>query len=490
MIDRQVKKDRPHLLLILVDQWRGDCLGCLKHPVIETPHLDALAAQGQTFTRAYSPCPSCIPARRSLMTGMTPHRAGMVGYVENKPWPYQHTLAGELKRAGYQTINVGKTHFYPRRLRLGFEELIETEDYFEWLERKLGAPHPRLSHGVPSNAWWARPHFLPEHQFEEFWLVSRAIERLEKRDPTRPFFLCLSLNGPHPPWCPPRTYFELFQKRAMPQPAVGDWAKTPLEGSEIPLDTGAWRGHVSDHVSQRTRAAYFAFVAFIDAQIGRFLHAMGPLADDCLIIFASDHGEMLGDQHLWRKTYAYDPSARIPLILRAPIDGRRTMLERQRVPLLMRHDLGIDGPHNQRIDLLVGLENIMPTLLEAAAAACPPTVLGRSLMPLLSGQKTAWRERYHLEHSPCYHPHNAHQTWLDTRYKYIWNPSNGEDHLFDLHTDPGELVDLARQAGARTLLQRKREELADHLKDRPEGISDGRRLIPNTVLPWCEVEPR
>ena len=86
--------DRPHMLLIVTDHWRGDCLSRLGHPAVETPHLDSLSARGTTFTRAYTPCPSCVAARRSLMTGMTPYSQGMVRYRDGQPWDYPHTLAG------------------------------------------------------------------------------------------------------------------------------------------------------------------------------------------------------------------------------------------------------------------------------------------------------------------------------------------------------------------------------------------------------------
>ena len=134
--------EKPHILLILTDHWRGDCLGRLGHPTAETPHLDSLAARGATFTRAYTPCPSCIAARRSLMTGMTPYSQGMVGYQDGEVWDYQHTLAGELTKAGYQTVNIGKTHFHPPRKHLGFEQLTISADYEEWLAQHVlgGAP--------------------------------------------------------------------------------------------------------------------------------------------------------------------------------------------------------------------------------------------------------------------------------------------------------------------------------------------------------------
>ena len=106
---------QPNIVLIITDHFRGDCLSRLGHPVAETPHLDSLSRHGAVFTHAYTPCPSCAPARRSLMTGLTPASQGMVGYQDFVPWDYNITMAGELTRAGYQTINIGKTHFYPRR---------------------------------------------------------------------------------------------------------------------------------------------------------------------------------------------------------------------------------------------------------------------------------------------------------------------------------------------------------------------------------------
>ncbi|MDA0338149.1 MAG: sulfatase-like hydrolase/transferase, partial [bacterium] len=213
---------RPNLLLILTDHWRGDSLGRLGHPVADTPHLDSLSAGGTTFSSAYTPCPSCIAARRSLMTGMTPYSQGMVGYQDGKPWDYDHTLAGTLRDAGYQTINVGKTHFHPARAHLGFEQLQTSADYCEWLEQQNGLSGvEKFAHGVPANSWIGRPNHLPEHQMEETWFVTRALDFLRHRDPTRPFFLCLSFNGPHPPWCPPQVYYDQFISRQLPAAEIG-----------------------------------------------------------------------------------------------------------------------------------------------------------------------------------------------------------------------------------------------------------------------------
>jgi arylsulfatase len=450
-----------NLVLILTDHWRGDCLGRLGHPVAETPHLDSLSRQGATFTRAYTPCPSCIAARRSLWSGMTPASQGVIGFQDGTPWDFQHTLAGELKQAGYQTICIGKTHFHPPRLHLGFEQLYLHEDYEQWLAERGGAFGPSHLHGVPRNSWIGRPHYLPEPLTKEVWCTSKALECIARRDPTRPYFLCLSFNGPHPPWCPPQVYYDMFINRPMPAPVVGQWAQRHGDEAQYPLDVNAWRGRLPEHVHQRARAAYFAYLAFLDAQIGRLMTHLKPALKDALVVMSSDHGEMLGDHHLWRKTYAYEPSARVPFILRPP--------DRWNVPA------------NRTIDQVVGWEDLMPTFLEAAGLSIPRTVEGRSVIPLLHGRAEGWREYYHGEHAPCYHPDNANQYLTDHRWKYIWNPSTGQEQLFDLPSDPAECHDLAGVKQHAQTLEHWRQRLVEHLRNRTEGLSNGRRLIPQPV---------
>ena len=463
--------DRPNLLLILTDHFRGDCLSRLGHPAAETPHLDSLSLRGATFTHAYTPCPSCIAARRSLMTGMTPYSHGMVGYQDGRPWEYAHTLAGELARAGYQTANVGKTHFHPPRLHLGFEQLTISEDYQEWLSRQPGIEVEKFAHGVPPNSWLGRPNHLPEHLLEETWFVGRSLEFLRKRDPTRPFFLCLSFNGPHPPWCPPQVYYDQFIDRDLPLPVVGDWAGRHAEKSGYPLDVNAWQGRIPDRLNQRARAAYFAYLAFLDAQIGRLIERMQRigLLDNSLVLFTSDHGEMLGDHHLWRKTYAYEASARVPFIACPPAS--------------LQVERNVEIPH------VVGWEDIMPTFLELAGVPIPSTIEGSSILPLLRGESDNWRPWYHSEHSPCYHPENANQFLTDGRWKYIWNPITGEEQLFHLEKDPQECRDLADDTDAIEVLEEWRSRMVKELEGREEGLSDGKKLIPGGVPVWRGADP-
>jgi len=462
--------ERPNIVLILTDHFRGDCLGRLGHPVAETPHLDSMSREGAVFTHGYTPCPSCIAARRSLMTGLSPYSQGMVGYKDGLPWHYEQTMAGELTRAGYQTINIGKTHFHPPRLHLGFEQLITSGEYGEWLAAHPDVDVEKFAHGVHGNSWMARPNHLPEHLMEETWFVSRARDFLRKRDPTRPFFLCLSFNGPHPPWCPPAVYYDQFIHRELPMPVVGQWAVRHAEEAGEPLDVNSWRGRVSDHLNHRARAAYFGYLAYLDAQVGRLMNILlrgGMRNTFCL--FTSDHGEMLGDHNLWRKTYAYEASARVPFLVRMPP--------------------AMEGERNRAIPQPVGWEDIMPTFLEVAGAPVPEAVEGRSLLPLLRGDTEGWREYYHGEHSPCYAPTNANQFLSDGMWKYVWNPITGEEQLFHIAEDPDECDDLVGVPAMASMLEMWRGRMVQELEGREEGLSDGQQLIPNPVPVWRGGDP-
>ena len=135
--------DRPNVVLIMVDQWRGDCLSIDGHPVVQTPYLDQLALEGARFARAYSATPTCIPARAALFTGLTQRSHGRVGYQDGVPWDYAITLAGEFTRHGYQTQAVGKMHVYPERSQMGFQNVILHDGYLHYARRR----RPRLRPG-------------------------------------------------------------------------------------------------------------------------------------------------------------------------------------------------------------------------------------------------------------------------------------------------------------------------------------------------------
>jgi arylsulfatase len=470
-------RERPNLLLIMVDQMRGDCLGIDGHPVISTPNLDQLAAEGVHFRRGYSECPSCVPARRTLMTGQAPDAQGMVGYRDGIEWDPPFTLAGELSHAGYQTEMIGKLHLWPRRKRYGFDRLqladsadrADHSDYAEWLrERGIDIAEPGMAHGVSANGWVGRPSHLPEDRSHTFWCVSQSIEFLRRRDPTVPFFLNVSFHSPHPPLTPPPFYYDRYMALDLPEPVIGDWA--PHVERRPGQDVNASRVHLDRQTMRRCRAAYYGLINHIDDQLGRLFNYLrvNRLLGNTLILFTSDHGEMLGDHNLFRKTFAYEGSARVPFLMRVPAS------------LGSRKGVVTNAP--------VGLQDVMPTLLDAAGVPIPDGVTGRSLLPFVregtpstsagGSPATAWREALHGEHAPCYEPQDGVHFLVGEREKYVWYSQTGQEHLFDLEADPDERHDLARTPDARARLASWRQRMIEQLRARPEGFVDGDRLVP------------
>ena len=470
----------PNILLIMTDQQRGDCMGLDPHspPCLQTPNLDWLARTGTHFHHGYSECPSCIPARRSLMTGTAPAANGAVGF-KSAPWQPPHTLAGELSKAGYQTEMIGKLHLTPHRKRYGFDHMQLADatrgadnDYVEWLRQYHGRNEvdPGMAHGISSNGWIGRPHHLPEEQMHTFWCVDRAMDFLRKRDPSAPFFLNLSFIDPHPPLTPPAPYYDRYIDRSLPDPFVGDWAPA-FDGAEKGLNPNGWEIRLNEHDMRCSRAAYYGMINFIDDQIGRLIQFTGGL-NNCLVIFTSDHGEMLGDHNLFRKTWPYEASARVPFFVRAPKNW--------------------DYPEEVVCQSSVGIQDIMPTILNAAGIDIPDTCTGKSLLPVMQGDADGVREFLHGEHAGCYARDHGNHFVTNGHGKYIWYSQTGQEHLFDLDEDPQEMHDLSREPDAETRMQPWRNRLSEFLKDRPEGFVDGTRLIPgqphDALLPDYDPE--
>ena len=460
---------RPNFAFIFPDQWRGDCLGSLGHPVVETPFLDEIAASGVTFTAAFSPSPSCIAARASLITGQTPSTTGRLGYRDRVPWRYEHTLMRCLRDAGYQTLLTGKTHFYPQRASLGFEEmrLYDTQkhepgyvsDYEAWLEIVADGQIRDTAKEISTNSWLACPWTMPERFHPNTWTMDASIDLLQRRDPTRPFFIQIGFHRPHPPLDPPQRYYERFEAIDLPPAPVGDWAS---RYDQPPETVNASSGHLPEKVLARTRRAYYAQLAHIDYQVGRLINWLqqNSLHDDTIIVFSSDHGELLGDHHLFRKTNPFEGSARIPLIIRVPGSG-------------------FTGTRQQPVSII----DFMPTFLDIAGVDIPGTVEGRSLLPLLQDSETPWRDFVHGEHAPGW------QYVTDGRQKYIWESTSGRQWFFDLVSDPQETANLIDISDHNEGISFWRRRLIDVLAQRPDdGLTDGEGLIAGARLPSVRPE--
>jgi arylsulfatase len=472
--------DRPNVILICVEQWRGDCLGIAGHPVVHTPYLDQMALGGARFRRAYTAVPSCIASRAALYTGLSQRTHGRVGYQDGVPWDYPVTLAGEFTRHGYQTQAIGKMHVYPERSQTGFQNVILhdgplhfswrhnrcleiVDDYLPWLRQQLGPDANDFEHGMNCNSTVARPWDKPEHVHPTNFVITQAIDFLRRRDPRKPFFLYLSFHRPHPPYDPPAWAFEQYLDAPMPDVPVGDWVEIFDEYAR-PSHPSTMVGEIPPHLLRRARAGYYGHMTHIDHQINRFLETLDSFEPDkeTYLCFVADHGELIGDHHLFRKYFPYEGSARVPLILKGPQSS------------------GIR--RGGACDQVVELRDVMPTLLDCAGLEIPDGVEGRSLLPLARGETPVWRDHIHGEHAILgQSPH-----WItDGHEKYVWLSGTGHEQLFDLDEDPQELHDLARDPSAADRVARWRQVLIEELTGREEGFTDGERLIPGRPVRPC-----
>jgi len=478
-VDDQHGENRPparNVVLICTDQWRGDCLSIDGHPVVRTPYLDALATGGARFTRAYSATPTCVPARMALLTGLSQTSHRRVGYADGIPFDVETTMAGEFSRSGYQTQAIGKMHYSPERGRVGFDDVLLHDgylrfsrhrerpvdfydDYLTWLRDQAGesAVSDYFDDGIDCNSNVARPWNRRESLHPTNWVVSEATRWLYRRDPSVPFFLYLSFHRPHPPYNPPAWAFEQYLSAPDHEPPIGDWEQV-LEPMRQDHRPDAAVAHYDQQTMNRARAGYYGNITHIDHQIERFRATLAEfgLLEDTIIVFTSDHGEMLGDHGMWRKGYGYEGSARVPLIVSGP---------------------GIS--HGTVIDEIVELRDIMPTLLAAAGLPAPVDLDGADLTSLLHADT-------HESLSPRSHLHGEHvltaqlsQHWIRSgRWKYLWFSHDGSEQLFDLAEDPQERTQLAHTAAATAesadALARCRTLLIEELTPRPEGfVADG-----------------
>jgi arylsulfatase A-like enzyme len=302
----------------------------------------------------------------------------------------------------------------------------------------------------------ARPWDKEEYLHPTNYVTSQAIDFLRRRDPRKPFFLFVSYHRPHPPYDPPGWAFDLYKDAQMPDPPVGDWIEvmSPYAQPERP---DCYVGQADPRALQRARAGYYGHMSHIDGQISRLLEVLAEYGqfDNSLICFTSDHGEMMGDHHMWRKAYPYEGSARVPLIVRGPAES------------------GIHA--GSIVDKPVELRDIMPTLLHAVGAAIPESVEGQSALPLMRGEAVPWRPYLHGEHTVL----GQSLQWVtDGAEKYIWFSGDGHEQLFDLENDPQELHDLAGEATQAERMAFWRERLVLELTGREEGFTDGKALIP------------
>ncbi|MCB1124434.1 MAG: sulfatase-like hydrolase/transferase, partial [Verrucomicrobiae bacterium] len=356
--------DAPNVLLICTDHWPASLMGCAGHPAIQTPTLDQIAANGIRFTNAYSECPVCIPARRTLMTGTTPRTHGDRVFQEQLPMPDLPTLAGTFGQAGYQTYAVGKLHVFPQRNRIGFDDVILDEegrqiygvvDDYELFLGDRGYAGRYFEHGMSNNEYSYRPWFFPEELHPTNWASNQMCRVIKRKDPERPAFWYLSYRHPHPPLIPLQTYIDLYRDMGIQidEPYHGNWTNPddPWFSLQVDKDRGAKFTAEQIHAA---RLAFYALCTHIDHQLRVVIGTLREegLLDNTIICFTSDHGDMLGNHGMWAKRLFYENSANVPMLLMGVKDDERV-------------------GHHRVENRVVGWQDIMPTLLDLAGVQIP-----------------------------------------------------------------------------------------------------------------------
>jgi choline-sulfatase len=424
----------PNILFVMADQLAASALPVYGHPVVQAPRLAGLAEHGVVFDSAYCNSPVCAPSRFSMLSGLMP--SAIEAYDNAAEFPASvPTVAHRLRLAGYCTVLAGKMHFVGPDQLHGFEERLTTDMYpadFGWTpdwehpERHQDYFHTMLS--VVEAGPCARSLQI-DFDDDVAFQAERKIYDLARDDDGRPFFLLVSFTHPHDPYTIGRHYWERYRSDEidLPRvPALPPDAQDP-HSRRIGRIIGLERYALTEERVRNARRAYYGAISYVDDKLGALLDALAAsgLAEDTIVIFASDHGDMLGERGLWYKMTFFEGAARVPLIVHAP---------------------GRFKPG--RVARNVSLLDLLPTFGDLAGAPAlegAEPLEGSSLLPLLEGREAAWPDRIFGEYlgegaaGPLVMIRQGH-------HKYVVGEAQ-PPQLFDLARDPLELDNLAGQAG-------------------------------------------
>lgn len=428
---------RPNILWICTDQQRWDTIHALGNEHIRTPNIDRLVTEGVAFTHAYCQSPICTPSRASFLTGMYPSSIHACGNG-NEHWAEAAPLVTKLlKDAGYDCGLAGKLHLAgaagrvePRPQDDGYRVFHWSHDpqdrypaehaYADWL-RQQGYDLAELNKDMTQ---------LPPYLHQTTWATDRAIEFLEA-ERVSPWLMSVNVFDPHAPFDPPQAYMAKMSSRPLPAPLFQESdlaAQQKLAGIDFQEAADPRTPEMA-----RTVAAYYAMIELIDDNIGRLVDALERTGQrqQTLIIFMSDHGEMLGDHGLLLKGCRfYEGLVRVPLIFSWPGTIAQGVVS----------------------EALVELTDVAPTLLELAAEPIRKRMQGRSLVPLLRNTAAAGAHRdfVRCEYYRALNPDAPGRRWQGSyatmlrtaRYKLVVYHGHTHGELFDLAADPHEFHNL------------------------------------------------
>ncbi|UCD28602.1 MAG: sulfatase-like hydrolase/transferase [Planctomycetota bacterium] len=434
---------QPNVVIILPDQLRWSALGCYGNPVIKSPNINRLADEGVRFTHAFSNFPVCSPARSTLLTG---RYARSNGVNQNQDPECQSgrsttthtTLAEALAAAGYKTALVGKWHLFPKPQALGFQQ-------------SLRANYP---HGYFKQKFTVNEKEVYYHQgYGPFYETEKAVEFIRlNRD--RPFFLYFS---PHPPHMPiadlPNKYKNMYQPDELPirpnaikdgKPAYNEeWFKIYMWEHRYLRNPDTYPEKLPEGMDLRDLTAlYYGQITAIDDCVGQVMKALkdNAIDADTIVVFTTDHGDLLGSHQLFNKNHHYIEACRIPMMVRYPRKLTPRVIDKQ----------------------VISLIDVMPTILELCGVSVPPSVQGLSMDAVLTSRQTVIGE------NAAYIETTSSDGIRTLRYMYAIERESGNELLFDVEADPYEMNNLIDRPTYKKILLAMREKVKSWQKQTTE----------------------
>lgn len=443
LVRAQTGKRPLNVLFLMCDQYRPDALSRFGDGNAITPVLDSLAASGVSFRQTYGTTPVCVASRNSILTGRYSHSTGVVSnaYRANRT---QISFAQVMRAKGYKTACFGKLHT-PGREDLDWDVLAQGKDK---PQGGLPAGSVVLPHGLSTDG--RIPIGAPDPYPETATLEWRATENtiaFMRENRERPWLVQCSFEKPHPPFQPPKRYWDMIDRSKL---AVPSYPEDDLEDAN-PRYWEGMKGRGMDRLSaEQVRdgmQGYYGNIAFSDQLFGKVLRAVDDLRlrENTLVVFTADHGEMLYDHRLWTKMVFFDPSVRVPLFMRLP---------------------GV-LPAGTETKALVEQIDIFPTLMDLLGFETPASVQGRSLAALGKGKTATHRPvaRSEYPNGPVDAAfYNPTMMQFDGRFKLVDNGSEIAPELYDTETDPREITNLCRRQEHQQRVQSTLRELRAWVK--------------------------
>lgn len=461
---------RDNLLFIMTDEMKWDVMGVAGHPMVKTPNLDKLAAQGTYYKTAYTVAPICSPSRRSFFTSRYPH---VHGVIDNS----KQALANDgevdlqtiLKHEGYNTALSGKLHFYPEWHDWNFDHFWarssegpnREESYRQYMQAKHGNDAFKPVKGSVLYPKDPLGHDLGQYQFakedfETYWLTDKALTYLtqqQKKKAAKPFFLFLSYNEPHSPYRATEPYASMYDPKTVSVPVIPEHAKTERQQALADKNKGKSRHLIDDEQMMRDLTAqYLGHITNVDDNVGRILDYLdhSGLADNTIVVFSADHGNMLGEHGKWFKGVMHEGSSRIPLIIRA---GKNT----QYAKVMNRGKV---------VEQIVESIDVMPTLLEMLNINRPAGMQGQSLLPLTAGKVVNWKNSAFSQRSDYMLRQDNFKLIMPVK-----SGKRGQLELYDLANDPLEYNNLATEPAHQQRISQMKNAISDWQADKPAPIS-------------------